>query len=254
MVGYYKKDVFELNTEDIRNYLLNLIDVQKKSHSYAEQAISSLKFLFKDVLHRSEVIEKLPRPKKEKKLPNILSEEEIFRLLEVLDNIKHKAMLFLVYSAGLRVSEVVRLKTNDIDDERMLIHIIQGKGRKDRYTILSDVALEAIKIYASKYHPEKWLFSGESDEKHITERSVQKVFERACAKAGIKKNVSVHSLRHSFATHLLEGGTDLRYIQELLGHQSSKTTEIYTHVSMKGLSKIQSPLDRLMKDRDKRKE
>ena len=116
MVGYYKKDVFELNTEDIRNYLLNLIDVQKKSHSYAEQAISSLKFLFKDVLHRSEVIEKLPRPKKEKKLPNILSEEEIFRLLEVLDNIKHKAMLFLVYSAGLRVSEVVRLKTNDIDD------------------------------------------------------------------------------------------------------------------------------------------
>jgi site-specific recombinase XerD len=138
------------------------------------------------------------------------------------------------------------LKIDDIDSKRMLIHIRQGKGRKDRYTVLSQIALEELRLYAKKYHPQDWLFPGDKEDWHITERTMQRVFEAARDKAGIRKEVSFHSLRHSFATHLLEGGTDLRYIQELLGHQSSKTTEIYTHVTEKNVSNIQSPLDRLI--------
>lgn len=152
----------------------------------------------------------------------------------------------MVYSAGLRVGEVVRLKINDIDSKRMLIHVVQGKGSKDRYTILPQLCLEQLRTYAKKYHPETWLFPGPTSGSHLTERTVQKVFENACIKAGISKDASVHTLRHSFATHLLEGGTDLRYIQELLGHSSSKTTEIYyDHVTEKSIMKIQSPLDRI---------
>lgn len=151
--------------------------------------------------------------------------------------------LFTIYSAGLRVGEVVRLKINDIDSERMLIHIVQGKGKKDRYTTLSEVALVELRNYVKEYKPSKWLFPGQNPKDFITERTVQRVFENAKIKAGIKKNVSVHSLRHSFATHLLEGGIDLRYIQELLGHSSSKTTEIYTHVTKKSIQNIVSPLD-----------
>lgn len=151
----------------------------------------------------------------------------------------------LIYSAGLRVGEVVRLKPEDIDSERGLIHVRQGKGRKDRYSLLAVQALDGLRIYFREYRPLKWLFPGSQPDRHLTERSVQKIFEHACVRAEIKKEVSVHALRHSFATHLLEGGTDLRYIQELLGHASCKTTEIYTHVSQKNLKNIQSPLDRL---------
>lgn len=140
----------------------------------------------------------------------------------------------------------MRLKVNDIDSDRMLIHIVQGKGRKDRYSVLSEVALEELRTYVRKYKPDNWLFPGAEVDRFLTERSVQKVFENAKIKSGIQKKVTVHSLRHSFATHLLEGGVDLRYIQELLGHQSSKTTEIYTHVTEKGIKNIESPLDRIM--------
>ena len=160
-------------------------------------------------------------------------------------NIKHKAILMLIYSAGLRVSEVVKLKPQDIDSQRKLVHIGNAKGRKDRYTLLSGIALETLRNYWGKYKPKKWLFQSQDKEKHITTRTVQRIFESACKKAGIRKEVSVHSLRHSFATHLLEQGTDLRYIQELLGHKSSKTTEIYTHVSNRDLKKIKSPLDNI---------
>ena len=141
----------------------------------------------------------------------------------------------LLYSAGLRVGEVVKLRVEDIDVKRKLIRIRSGKGRKDRYTIFSEVALNTFKEYVKKYKPEKWLFPGQRKDRHITTRTVQKIFENVCRKAGVKKAVTVHSLRHSFATHLLESGVDLRYIQELLGHKSSKMTEIYTHVAMKDL-------------------
>lgn len=148
-------------------------------------------------------------------------------ILDNTTNLKHKAILFLTYSSGLRVGEVVRLKVKDVDSDRMLIHVVQGKGRKDRYTVLSEVALEVLREYARIAKPSIWLFQGQEAGSHITERTVQRIFENVKEKAGIKKKVSVNSLRHSFATHLLEGGIDLRYIQELLGHQSSKTTDIY---------------------------
>ena len=156
------------------------------------------------------------------------------------------AILMLAYSGGLRVGEVVRLKPEDIHTNRKLIHVRASKGRKDRYTLLSDVALETLREYWKREKPKKWLFPSWNKEKHITGRTVQKIFRNACKKAGIMKNVSVHSLRHSFATHLLESGIDLRYIQELLGHKSSKTSEIYTHVSTKNFSAIKNPLDILL--------
>jgi len=152
----------------------------------------------------------------------------------------------LIYSAGLRVSEVVKLKPEDIDAERRLIRIKGAKGRKDRYTLLSEVALGTLSLYIKSYRPVKWLFPGQQEGRHVTTRTVQKIFDDGVKKAGIIKEVSVHSLRHSFATHLLERGVDLRYIQELLGHKSSKTTEVYTHVSNKDLSKIRSPLDSIL--------
>lgn len=223
-----------------------MITEKQTSHSFANQAISAIKFLWINILHMpNNEIEYLPRPKKEKKLPNVLSKEEVLSLLKSVDNEKHKTILFLIYSAGLRLGEVVRLQINDIDSKRMLIKVIQGKGRKDRYTLLSDVALKQLRKYYSIYKPERWLFPGGKEGSYLTERSVQKIFERACQKAKIRSDVSVHTLRHSFATHLLESGTDLRYIQELLGHSSSKTTEIYTHVTEKKLSNIRSPLDYL---------
>jgi len=208
--------------------------------SILNSAINALKFYYGNVLKKKFIYE-VKRPRKDKKLPVILSKEEVAKILSSVDNIKHKTILMLVYSAGLRVGEVVRLKPEDIDSKRMLIHIKGAKGRKDRYTLLSEKALEILRQYWRKYKPEKWLFGGAKEGRYLSIRSVDKIFRNACEKAGIKKDVSMHTLRHSFATHLLEGGTDLRYIQELLGHAHSKTTEIYTHVSTKSLGKITSP-------------
>ncbi len=224
-ICFYSKDPMELGEPEIRQYLLHLLGKEKTSHSFVTQAVSSIKFLYKIVLQKAEVTAKLPRPKREQKLPDVLSQQEVTRILESIYNLKHRAILLLVYSAGLRVGEVVRLRMEDIDSDRGLIHVRQGKGRKDRYTLLSQLALEVLRIYFEEYRPRKWLFPGVQPGRHLTERTVQKIFEQACEKAEIRKDVSVHSLRHSFATHLLEGGTDLRYIQELLGHVSSKTTE-----------------------------
>lgn len=236
------KDKRSFSLEDIRAYSLWLID-RNTSHSYVNQAVSALKFFLVKVLKRSDAVGELARPKKEKKLPDVLSTQEVLRILEAVENLKHRAILFLVYSSGLRVSEVVQLKQEDIDTDRNLIHIRQAKGHKDRFSVLSAVAADILSSYIKKYRPDEWLFAGAEDGKHLAIRTVQKIFENACDKAKINKDVSIHSLRHSFATHLLEGGTDLRYIQELLGHNSSKTTEIYTHVSRRDLSRIQSPLD-----------
>jgi len=231
---------------DVEKYTFYQLNQQKNSHAFVNQALSAIKFYFKYILKNGDLIYNLSRPKKEKKLPNVLSQSEVKSIFESVDNIKHKLILLLTYSAGLRVSEVVRLRINDIDSDRMLIHIRQGKGRKDRYTMLSKVALEMLRKYVYVFKPKDWLFPGGKDKGYLTERSVQKIFIAACNKANIMKKVTFHSLRHSFATHLLESGTDLRYIQELLGHSSSKTTEIYTHVTHANLSKIKSPLDRLM--------
>ncbi|MBM3212642.1 integrase, partial [Candidatus Poribacteria bacterium] len=225
-------------------YLLYLVEEKEAATSTLNQAINALKFYYGTMLKKKFLYE-IKRPRKDKKLPVVLSKEEAAKILSSVENIKHKAILMLVYSAGLRVGEVVRLKPEDIDSKRMLIHVRGSKGRKDRYTLLSEKALNILREYWRKYKPAKWLFEGAKEGRYLSIRSVDKIFRNACDKAGIKKDVSVHTLRHSFATHLLEGGTDLRYIQELLGHAHSKTTEIYTHVSTKSLGKITSPLDTL---------
>lgn len=232
--------------DDVRKYLLLLLDKQGRSSGYANQALSAIKFLYNEVLGKERITFNISRPKNGRKLPDVLSEEEIAEILNALKNYKHRAILNLVYSAGLRVGEVVSLRVEDIDSERMLVRVKQGKAKKDRYTLLSEAALKELRRYSKKYRIEEgWLFPGGKKGSHLTERSVQRVFKRACRKAGIKKEVGIHSLRHSFATHLLERGTDLRYIQKLLGHKNLKTTERYTHVSKKNLENIQSPLDYL---------
>ncbi len=191
----------------------------------------------------------IPRPRKERKLPAVLSEIEVLKILEAVRNLKRRALLMLIYSAGLRVSEVVRLQVDDIDAGRRLLRVHAGKGRKDRYSVLSEIALQALREHWKAYKPKgKWLFAGAKDGSHLTARSAEKIFEQVAKNAGIKKNVSIHTLRHSFATHLLESGTDLRYIQELLGHKRSETTQIYTHVMRKDLARIRSPLDKLVRE------
>lgn len=229
--------------EDARTFLLELLRTRGSSHSYVNQAVSALKFFFVRVLEMDPPDVRLSRPKVDRTLPVILSRDEVARLLGVLRNRKHRAILMMVYSAGLRVGEVVRLKVRDIDPERMLVHVRKAKGRKDRYVMLSAIALEALREYWRAYRPKDWLFPGARSGRHLTERSVQKVFHKAKGQAGIRKDVSVHSLRHAFATHLLEAGTDIRFIQKLLGHKSTKTTELYTRVTKQSLGAIRSPLD-----------
>ena len=233
----------DLTNEDIRRYLLHLIDEQHLAASTVNQVFNALRFLYVELYNRPFVIGSLPRPRKPMKLPVTLSQQEVLRILNAVGNEKHKVILTLIYSAGLRVGEAVRLKITDIDSERGLIHVRNAKGMKDRFTLLSEVMLPMLREFYRQYKPKEYLFEGGPGRSHIAERSVQNVFARAVKEAGISKEVSVHSLRHSFATHLLESGTDVRYIQELLGHSSSKTTEIYTHVSKRMLGKITSPLD-----------
>lgn len=234
--------------QDINDYLTYLIGEKKFSHVYVNQVISAIKFYCEKVLNNCQLGCCIPRPKREEKLPTVLSPNEVKAILMSVKNSKHKAILTLVYSSGLRVGEVARLQVRDIDSDRMLVHIRQGKGRKDRYSVLSKTALSILREYVIKERPQKWLFPGENERDYISERTIQRIFEKARKKVGIHKEVSVHTLRHSFATHLLENGTDLRYIQELLGHKSTKTTEIYTHVTVKDVRKIQSPLDRILSE------
>jgi site-specific recombinase XerD len=184
------------------------------------------------------------RPLKEKTLPIVLSSEEVKKILTVLENLKHRAMLMLVYSAGLRVGELITMKMDCIDSKRMQVRVVQSKGKKDRYTLLAPKTLEVLRHYFKKYKPKIYLFEGEEGMPYSA-RSAQNVLKMASRKAGITKAISIHTLRHSFATHLLENGTDLRYIQSLLGHESSKTTEIYTHVTTKGFDQLKSPIELL---------
>ncbi|WP_134902207.1 tyrosine-type recombinase/integrase [Paenibacillus polymyxa] len=232
-----------INDAVVQKYALVLLE-KGLSHAYVNQAISALKFYFRHVLKQPKSSAYV-RPKKESKLPDVLSLNEVMRLLKVVKNLKHKASLYLTYTSGLRVSEVVRLRLEDCDRERKVLKVRQGKGRKDRQTLLSEAAFAVVEQYIGVEQPADWLFPGQREGRHLTERSAQKVFEKALAEAGIRKQVSIHSLRHSFATHLLENGIDLRYIQELLGHQSVRTTERYTHVSRRDIGRIQSPLDQM---------
>ncbi len=238
---------FELKSIDesmITDFLRYLVIDRKVSASYQNQAINAIKFYYERVLGGERKVYLIDRPRKETILPEVLSEKEVAELLQKTSNIKHKAILMLCYSAGLRLGELTEIKLKDIDSERMQIRITQAKGKKDRYTILSPNILELLRKYFVKEKPKVWLFEGVGGGQYAR-RSIQLIMRDSVKKAGITKKVSVHSLRHSFATHLLENGTDLRYIQSLLGHESSKTTEIYTHITTKGFEQIKSPLDKL---------
>ncbi len=232
----------QITTDQIRRFLLWMIDTKGISSSYQNQLINAIKFYYEHVLKRSRQVYQLERPKKEKRLPGVLSLDEVQRLLGEINNTKHQAIISMIYSSGLRISELINLRISDIDSSRMQIRVVQSKGKKDRMTLLSEKMLVLLRTYFKRYKPRHWLFEGQTGGKY-SKTSIQKVFHKAKKAAGIRKHATVHTLRHSFATHLLESGTDLRYIQELLGHGSSKTTEIYTHVSTRKLSNIKSPLD-----------
>jgi site-specific recombinase XerD len=235
----------EATKQEIREYLLHLLHTKKHAASSVNQVLNALRFLYVDLYKKPFVLGEIPRPKKAKKLPKVLSEEEVQKLLEATSNIKHKVLLMLIYSAGLRVGEAVRLKPEDIDSKRMLIHIQKAKGQKDRYVQLASTTLELLRTYWREVRPKLWLFPGQRDGGYLSERTAEEVFKQAMKRAGIEKDLSIHSLRHSFATHLLEAGTDIRYIQEILGHVNLKTTQIYTHVSKKNILKVVNPLDRI---------
>jgi integrase/recombinase XerD len=238
------KEPSDITQDEIIKYLRYLIEERCVSTSYQNQAINAIKFYFEKVVGGKRETYYIERPRREKFLPEVLSEEEVKALLGSITNLKHKCMIMTAYSAGLRVGELLNLRPADIDSKRMLIRVFQGKGRKDRVTLLSNKLLELLRKYYLQYHPHEYLFQGISGGRY-SERSIQNVLKRACGDAGIRKHVTMHALRHSFATHLLEHNTDLRYIQELLGHTNPKTTQIYTHITTKGLDQLKSPLDNL---------
>jgi integrase/recombinase XerD len=245
LVFYRNKPIAEITNEDVILYNNEYILKNNLSSSYQNQIVNALKLFFRTVQNKVIVVDAIHRPKRSKLLPNVLSKEEIKLILNAHSNIKHKTMLSLIYSCGLRRSELINLKPVDIDSKRGIVLIRQGKGKKDRIAPLSLKILEMLREYYKGYKPKTWLFEGQNIGEHYSEYSLQSVLKQALEKVGNTKPVTLHWLRHSYATHLLESGTDLRYIQELLGHNSSKTTEIYTHVSTKSLQQIKSPFDDL---------
>lgn len=240
---YFKKENLNSITHaQINTYILELIRYKNISISQQNQRINAIKFYYEKVLGRKREYIRISRPRKESKLPTILTIEEIEKLFEVTKNQKHKCILMTIYSGGLRRSELINLRVEDIDSQRMLIKICGAKGKKDRYTLLSERLLSELRKYYIRYRPQHLLFEGQGGG-HYSATSIERIFRLAVSKAHIRKYVTPHSLRHSFATHLLEQGTNLRYIQELLGHASTKTTQVYTHVASNALMKIRNPLD-----------
>ncbi len=241
----HPKKADEITPDDMVKFVNNYIFPKKLSASYQNQVINAIMLFFKEVLKSSINIEKFERPRREHNLPNVLSKEEIKAILESLTNIKHRAMLSLIYGCGLRRSELLNLKLQDISSMCNLLIIKCAKGKKDRVAPISDKIIAMLREYYKIYKPKIWLFEGQIREEQYSPRSLEQALKKSLVLAKINKPVTLHWLRHSYATHLLEAGTDLRYIQELLGHKSSKTTEIYTHVSQKNLQKIKSPFDDL---------
>ena len=242
---HFHRSPDELGDSEIREYLHYLLTDREVSQSAMSQAYSGLKFFYETTLKRDWDGFRIPRVKMRKKLPVVLSQQEVQALFSAVRNLKHRAVLMTIYSAGLRLNEAIHLKVSDIDSQRMMIRVEQGKGDKDRYTLLARRTLDILRDYWRVYRSRDWLFSGHSSDSPLSSRSVQKVFDKALHQAGIKKPATVHTLRHSFATHLLEAGTDLYHIQHLLGHKSPQTTTIYLHLSRRDLVKVISPIDLL---------
>ena len=224
--------------------MLWLIEQRGYTEKHIHSTVNAVKFYFEKLLNRQSEFYDLPRPKKPWKLPSVLAESEVLLLIQSIENLKHRSLVMAGYSAGLRVSEIVQLKAADIDSKRRMIHINAAKGKKDRMVPLARKFLETLRAYYKVYTPKEWLFEGQYGGPYST-RSVQNIIKEAKEKAGISKQGSTHMLRHSYATHLMEGGTDIRIIQEILGHNSISTTMRYTHVSKKELGRIESPLDKL---------
>ena len=238
----------EMTVQRIKNYLQYCYSTLQLTEATIHSRMNALKFYYEQVLGRDKFFWEIPRPKKPLKLPRVISEEKILEGLMKMENVKHRTLLMTAYSAGLRVSEVVKLKITDLDADRLQIFIERAKGKKDRMATLSPVTLQALREYLAAYKPLTWIFEGLPRTEPMSKRSAQAIFHQAYKDLGLPPSVSFHSLRHSYATHLLENGTDIRYIQELLGHNDIKTTLRYTHVSMKGLQRIESPLDKILRN------
>lgn len=236
--------VQDLNPKRLKDYFLYCLKVEKMRERKMNGKINAIKFFFEQVLHRPKMFFDIPRPKKPLTLPKMLSKSEVKKLFKNTPNLKHLVALQLSYGMGLRVSEVVNLKLTDIDSKRMVVHVVGAKGKKDRYVPLPESLLEPLKEYYQQYKPKEYLLEGQYGGPYA-KSSLQQVFKRSMKLAGINKNIGIHGLRHSYATHLLESGADMRFIQELLGHNSIKTTQVYTKVTPRSISKIQSPLDSL---------
>jgi integrase/recombinase XerD len=242
---YKEKQVAEITNDDVIRYNNEYILNNNLSASYQNQIVNAIKLFFSTVTETKIELDKIHRPKREKVLPNVLSKEEVKMILNAHSNLKHKTMLSLIYACGLRCGELLALKPVHIDSKRNIVIIKKAKGKKDRIAPLSPKILEMLRNYYKIYKPKSYLFEGQNTGSPYDSRSLQLVLKQALKKVGIQKPVTLHWLRHSFATHLLESGTDLRYIQELLGHSSTRTTEIYTHVSTKSIQQIKSPFDDL---------
>lgn len=240
-----EKKTEEIDASDLIRYVHAYIIPNKLSYSFQNQTVNAAKLFFREIVKSELDVETFERPRGQHALPNVLSKEEIKAILDATINPKHKAMLSLIYACGLRRSELLNLLPSHIDSKRRLLIIKQSKGKKDRIVPISDKTVNMLREYYKAYRPQTWLFEGQTVGEQYSEKSLQSVLKHSIAKAKINKPVTLHWLRHSYATHLLEAGTDLRYIQDLLGHSSSRTTEIYTHVSTKNIQQIKSPLDDL---------
>jgi site-specific recombinase XerD len=241
---YYLKErnVQTVEVEEIRTYILHCLNELKLTENTVHSKLNAIKFYFEQVLKRERFMIEIPRPKKPLQLPKTIHQTDVKKIFEVTKNLKHNTMLKLCYGMGLRVSEIVNIKITDIDSKNMQVFIEKAKGKKDRYANLPESLLEQLRNYFKEYQPKEYLFEGQFGGSYSV-RSVQQVFKNALKTAKVNKEVGIHSLRHSFATHLLENGTDIRFIQDLLGHNDIKTTLIYTSVTDLSLKKIKSPLD-----------
>jgi len=244
--AHYRRSPEHLGEAEIRKFLLHLIQIEQVSYATYRQILAALKFLYTVTLNREWEVGRIPYPKHQKgKLPGVLNTDQLLALLQALRSPKHRAILTSCYAAGLRIGEACRLHVDDLDSSRMVIRVRQGKGCKERYTLLSRRLLEMLRCYWRIYRPTDWLFPGLTEAGHISPDTVRQVFRKARDEAGIGRWCTPHSLRHAFATHLLDSGTDLVVIQALLGHTSIKTTSVYTHVTIEHMQKTASPLDHL---------
>ncbi|HET8886601.1 MAG TPA: site-specific tyrosine recombinase/integron integrase [Salinimicrobium sp.] len=242
LMFYDEKEIDEITEKDIVRFNQHYVLANNYSRTFQNQMLNALKLFYIRYNNTSFLFENIKRPRKEKRLPEVLSPQEVYDILKNIKNVKHRSLLILVYACGLRIGEALNLKLTDIDSKRGFIHIKHAKGAKDRYVPLSAKTYDVIKQYYKIYEPKTFLFEGEGGNEY-TQSSARKILRNAIAKTDIKKHVTLHTLRHSFATHLLENGTDIRYIQSILGHNSPKTTMIYTHVSTTSLKNIKNPFD-----------